>query len=134
MSWQDVLWLIPGHMGWGWKLVWGVLALIAAGIMFVKMIVNEPFSALLVARVLLGIGLLLIPLQILQPGWQPWTNAFYATGGFLSSVLIATGWCNREDQSLTMSRAIGRWIIGRIDAVYGWFANRPAADRRENVL
>jgi len=131
-SWQDVLWAIPGHMGWGWQALWGVLALVAAGIMFVKMIVNEPFSALLVARVLLGIGLLLIPLQLLQPGWQPWIDAFYAMGGFLSSVLIATGWCTRPDQSVTMTKAIGRWIIGRIDALH--VANRAAAERREDAL
>jgi CHASE2 domain-containing sensor protein len=117
-SWQEILTAVPDRMGWLWFAGWGVLALIGAGIMFVKMIVNEPFSSLLVARALLGVGLLLIPLSALQPGWQPWINVFYAAGGFLSSVLIATNWCNRPDKSVGMLRAIGRWIIGRFDALY----------------
>ena len=133
-SWQDILTALPDRMGWLWFALWGALALTAAAIMFVHLIKDEPFSALLVSRVLLGIGLLLIPLSALQPGWQPWINAFLATGGLLSSTLIATNWCNRPDQSVTMSKAIGRWIIGRLDALYGWFASRQTADRREDAL
>ena len=131
MSWQDLLTALPERMGWVWFAGWGVIALTAAAIMFVKLIVNEPFSALLVSRALLGIGLLLIPLSALQPGWQPWINVFYALGGFGSAVLIATNWFHREDQTVTISRAIGRWIVGRIDAV---FAHRAAAERREDAL
>ena len=132
MSWQDVLTYIPVRMGWLWFALWGTFALAAAAIMFVHMIKDEPFSALLVSRVLLGIGLLLVPLSILQPGWQPWVDAFFALGGFLSASLIATNWCNRPDKSVGMARAIGRWIVARLDALH--VANRTAAERREDAL
>jgi hypothetical protein len=131
MTWQDVLTALPGHMGLGWQLLWGIMALAAAAIMFVKMIVNEPFSALLIARVLLGIGLVLIPLQMLQPGWQPWVDAFVASGGFLSAVLIATGWCQREDHSLTMTRAIARWVARHGSAAIHWLAGERQHDRKK---
>lgn len=116
MSWQDVLTALPDRMGWTWFALWGALALGAAALMFVHLIKDEPFSALLISRVLLGIGLLMIPLSALQPGWQPWINVFFASGGLLSSVLISTNWCNRPDKSVSMLRAIARWIVARFDA------------------
>lgn len=127
-SWQEVLTALPDRMAWAWFALWGLLALAAAAIMFVHLIKDEPFSALLVSRVLLGIGLLLIPLSALQPGWQPWINVFFASGGLLSSVLIATNWCNRPDQSVSMIRAIGRWVVARFDALYA------RAHHREDAL
>lgn len=135
MTWQEVLTALPTQMGWTWFVLWGALALVAAAIMFTKMIVNEPFSALLVSRALLGIGLVMIPLSALQPGWQPWINAFYAVGGFLSSVLIATGWCNREDHSLTMTRAFARWIGRHGAGAVHWLAGeRHRVRNREDAL
>lgn len=128
MSWQDVLTTLPNEMGWMWFALWGVLALVAAAIMFVHMIKDEPFSALLVSRVLLGIGLLLIPLSALQPGWQPWINTFFASGALLSSVLISTNWCNRPDKSLSMWRAIGRWIGCRLNALLHPLSERKRED------
>lgn len=128
MSWQDILTSVPDRMGWAWFAVWGALALAAAAIMFVHLIKDEPFSALLVSRVLLGIALLLIPLSALQPGWQPWINAFLATGGLLSSVLIATNWCNRPDQSLSMGRAVLRWIGCRLNALLHPLSERKRED------
>jgi CHASE2 domain-containing sensor protein len=117
-TWQEILTAVPDRMGWLWFAGWGVLSLVGAAILFVKLIVNEPFSALLVSRALLGIAMLLIPLSALQPGWQPWINAFLAMGGCLSSVLIATNWCNRPDKSVGPLRAIGRWVIAKFDAAY----------------
>ena len=50
-----------------------------------------------------------------------------AIGGFITSVLIATNWCNRPDQSLSVSRAIGRWIVAKLDALHDRVRQREDA-------
>jgi len=135
MSWQELLWAIPSGMGWRWYALWGAVAFVAASIMFFTMILRHEFSALLVSRVVLGLGLVLIPLCTIQSGWQPYVPAFYAVGGLLSALLIATGWCNRTDRSLTVTAALWRWARGRIAAAVAWLAG-PMVKRskREDAL
>lgn len=135
MSWQELLWSLPTELGWRWYAIWGAVALVAAVIMFFTMIMHQEFSALLVARVLLGVGLLLIPLCTLQPGYQPWVPVFYSTGGLLTAVLIATRWCEREDKGRTVGRALWRWAVGRVAGAATWLAgHREHNARREDAL
>lgn len=133
-SWQDLLAIPPDQLGWGWSAVWGVMGLVASMVMFLTMILHHPFSALLVSRVILGLGLLLLGLKMLQPGWGPYVDACYAVGGLLSSLLIATGWCNREDQSVPMWRAVLRWTLGRAGAALSYMAGGVDHSRREDAL
>lgn len=133
-SWQDLLAIPPDFFGWGWSVVWGVMGLVASVIMFLTMILHHPFSALLVSRVILGFGLLLMGLNVLQPGWAPYVFACYAVGGLMSSLLIATNWCNREDQSVPMWRAVSRWALARVGAALSWLAGGVDHGRREDAL
>lgn len=133
-NWQEVLWTIPTSLGWVWYAIWGVMAGTAALIMFFTMILNHAFNALLVARSLLGIGLMLIPLCVFQSGWQAWIPAFYATGGLMSAILIATNWCNREDRSRNVGRALWAWAIGGIGAAVCWVCGPRSSSRREDLL
>jgi hypothetical protein len=131
-NWEELLTFLPNLLGGWWQATMSVLALLGAGILFFKMIVDEPFSALLVTRVGFGVSLLLTALKPLQPGWGPWAEVLFVLSSLGSSLLIATGWCHREDQSVSMGKAIARWIIARFDAMH--LANRAAADRREDAL
>lgn len=133
-NWQEVLLALPTQLGWIWTLTIGLISLAAAAIMFLAMILHHEFSALLVSRVVLGLGLLLQALTVLQPGWQPYANACYAVGGLLSSSLIATGWCTREDQSVPMWRAIVGWLCSRVGGVLTYIAGGVDHRRREDAL
>lgn len=126
-SWQEILWALPTAMGWRWYALWGALAVTGAGIVFFKLILDHEFSALLVGRVIMGVGAILIPLSALQSGWQPWIPAFYAVNVFLMGVLIGTGWCEREDKSLTVRVALWRWAVRQASAAVTWLCgpHRP---------
>lgn len=129
MSWQEILWSLPSELGWKWYALWGAFGLAAALIMFFKLIVDEPFSALLVSRVIFALGLVMIPLCALQPGYERWIVVPYAVGGLLSAVLIATDRCNRPDKSLTIGAAVWRWLCGAVRWFFG-----PKPWRREDLL
>ena len=110
-TWQEVLWAFPNSFGFWWGATWGALALIASLIMFVKLILNHPFDALLVARSIMAFGLFLVACSAFNSGWQPYVPMFFAVGGFMSTVLLATGWCERKNKSTTMARAFILWLL-----------------------
>ena len=110
MSPQDALWTIPNGFGATWWIVCSALAAPAALIMFVTMVMRHPFSALLVARVLIVGSLVCFAAIPLNSGWLPWGVLLASAGGLMAAILIATGWCEREDQSLTIAAALGRWV------------------------
>lgn len=111
-TWQDFLWALPNSMGSWWDIIWGVLALAASIIMFVKMILHHPFDALLVARSILAFGLFLVALSAVNSGWQRYVPAMFALGGFMTSMLLVTDWCNRKDKSVNLWDALVRWLCG----------------------
>lgn len=131
MSWQDTLWTIPLAMGWGWYALWGALAIVGAGIVFFKLIWQHEFNALLVGRAIFAAGALLIPLAAIQPGWQPWIPAMYAINIFFMGVLLGTRWCERADQSLTMTVALWRWLVRSWRDFGHWL--RAREQQREDV-
>lgn len=98
-TWQEVLWAFPNSFGFWWDATWGLMALVAALIMFVKMILNHPFDALLVARSILAFGLFLVACSAINSGWQRYVPMFFAVGGFMSAMLLATNWCERKNRS-----------------------------------
>ena len=110
-TWQEVLWAFPNSFGFWWDATWGVMALTAALIMFVKLILNHPFDALLVARSIMAFGLFLVACSAINSGWQRYVPMFFAVGGFMSTVLLATGWCERKNKSTTMLRAAMAWFL-----------------------
>ncbi len=123
MNWQEVLWALPSSLGWKWYALWGAPALVAAAIVFFKMIVGEPFSALLMARAIFALGLVMVPLCIIQPGYERWIVAPYS----LSAVLIAVDWSSCKDRSLGLGAALWRWLRCRLSA-------GPRPWRREDLL
>ena len=122
MSPQDTLWAFSNHFGNSWWLVCSAFALPAAFIMLLKMVINEPFSSLLVGRVFLMGGFLAFGVTPLNSGWLPIGAMLVSMGGLISAVLIATNWCSREDTSVSMPRAIYRWVMGHLH-------DRPLAQR-----
>jgi len=111
MTPQDTLWAFSNHFGDGWWLLCAAFALPAAFIMLLKMVINEPFSALLVGRVFLMGGFLAFGVAPLNSGWMPIGVLLASIGGCVSAVLIATNWCARKDQSLTIPSALWKWAM-----------------------
>lgn len=115
MTPQDTLWSFSNHFGDGWWLVCAGFALPTAFIMLLKMVVNEPFSALLVGRVFLMGGFLAFGVVPLNSGWLPIGVLLASVGGFISAILIATGWCDRKDKSVNMAQAMWAWAMSHQD-------------------
>ena len=114
MSPQDTLWAFSNHFGNSWWLVCSAFALPAAFIMLLKMVIHEPFSSLLVGRVFLMGGFLAFGVVPLNSGWMPIGAMLVSVGGFVSAVLIGTGWCERKDKSISMPMAIWNWVMARL--------------------
>lgn len=114
MDAQTALWVIPNKLGDAWWLVCAALAVPSAFMILLKLVINEPFNLLTTARVLIAASLFSFGMVPLNSGFLPWAALMSCAGGLLTSVLMITGWCNRQDQSLTVLRALLRWIIGKI--------------------
>lgn len=125
-TWQEVLWALPNSLGFWWDATWGLMALVASLIMFIKLILHHPFDAVLVSRSILAFGLFLIACSAIQSGWQRYVPMFFALGGFLSSVLLATDWCNRKNKSTTLVRAAIMWVFRPKNPHVKDRARRPA--------
>ncbi len=120
MSAQDALWHVPNYFGDAWWLASALMAGVAAFIMFATMILHHPFSALLVARILIVGSLVAFAMAPLNSGWVPFGVMLASAGGLMASILIATGWCERPDQSLTIGRALLRWLRSHLyDPLHG---------------
>jgi len=95
---QDALWALPNALGAWW---WGIAAFFAtmgALTMFLYMFMNQPFSGLLMSRIILMAAMVCFALTPLNSGWLPWGVMLASIGGFYASFLIATDWCNRQNK------------------------------------
>lgn len=105
-TWQDALWAIPNYCGHWWDVVVGVVAIVVAVVLYLKLILNHPFDALLVTRALGGLGLLCAFANIFNSGWLKIALGLMVLGYAGSILLIVTEWCSRADRSLTIPRAL----------------------------
>lgn len=97
MSAQDALWSIPEALGWIWYATLSLMAAAAALIMILKMILHHPFDALLVARFWVVGGLICFAYRVFNSGLSEIGIAFTITGSLFTSLIIASGWCNRPE-------------------------------------
>ncbi len=95
---QDALWYFPTVLGPTWWLICSAFALPAAVLLFLAMIMNEDFSALLVGRLMIMGSLVCFSLLPLNSGWLPFGVMFASVGGLWTTILIATKWCDRTDK------------------------------------
>lgn len=110
MDAQTALWALPSRLDDIWWLVCAAFALPSAMMILVKMVINEPINLLTTSRVVIAGSLFFFGMVPLNSGFIPWGVLLACVGGFMTTTLIATGWCHREDQSLTVSRAIWNWL------------------------
>ncbi len=104
---QELLWRIPNMMGHGWWYMISGIATAAALTVFLYMIMNERFSALLVARSLLAGAMVCFALIPLNSGWLPWGVLLASAGSLYSGFLIATDWCTRHDKWARVREILG---------------------------
>lgn len=97
MSAQDALWSIPEALGWIWYATLSLMAAAAALIMILKMILHHPFDALLVARFWVVGGLICFAYRVFNSGLSEIGIAFIVTGSLFTSLIMASGWCNRPE-------------------------------------
>ena len=117
MTAQDLLWMIPSACGGWWNVLVSALAAPACVITFLWMVHGQRWSSLLFARLLMLGGFVCFALIPLNSGWLPWGALLTSAGGLLTSVLIATDWCNRPDKTVKMHTALGRWLFKVFDAL-----------------
>jgi hypothetical protein len=98
MNAQDALWYLPNALGHGWWYIVSGISAAALLTIFAYMIVNERFSRLLVARVLLAGSMLCFALVPLNSGWIPWGALLASLGCLHTAFMIATNWCERHDK------------------------------------
>jgi hypothetical protein len=120
VSAQDALWFVPSQLGPWWTGAVGLIAAAASVLMFLTMVLRHPFNALLVARVLMLGGSICFAMTPLNSGWQPWGALFASSGVLMTSLLIATDWCNRPDQALRVHTAIWRWSMRLVHGAVCW--------------
>lgn len=114
MNPQDALWQIPTELGNVWWLICAAFSLPAATLMLLKLIINEPLSLLTISRTIIVASLVAFGMAPLNSGMVPWGVFLASVGGFMASILLATGWCNRADQRLrTLPRVLWHWLTGR---------------------
>lgn len=116
MTPQETLWAFSNHFGQSWWLMCSAFALPAAFIILLKMVINEPFSTLLVGRVFLMGGFLAFGIVPLNSGWLPIGVLLASIGGFISAILIATGWCVRSGEILSLIAGTVRRATDRLHA------------------
>lgn len=92
---QDAVWAIPAFFGATWWVIGGVIGGIGAITMFLFMVMNQPFSALLLSRIIIMVAMALSALVPLNSGWLPWGWMLSQIGGCLAALLLATNWCER---------------------------------------
>lgn len=105
-TWQDALWAIPNYCGHWWDVIIGVVAIVVAVVLYLKLILNHPFNALLVTRALGGLGLLCAFANIFNSGWLKIALGLMVLGYAGSILLIVTEWCSRANQAQTIPRAL----------------------------
>lgn len=115
---QDALWAIPTSMGPAWWMISSIFAGIGALTMFLYMIMNQPFSGLLVSRIILMGAMVCFALVPLNSGWLPWGVMLASVGGAYASFLIATNWCERQNKWRDLWGAIASIAVRRRDRVH----------------
>lgn len=134
MSAQDLLWWLPSHMGDNWNWLVAAFAAPAVILMTLWMIVGHKWDALLLSRLLMLGAFVCFALAPLNSGWLPWGALLASMGGLLTSVLIATNWCGREDKELKMHTALGRWALARLEGAVVWLCGPKRQGHPEDML
>lgn len=120
MTAQEALWYLPTQAGPWWNIGVALLAGPAVLIMFTAMVLNHPFNSLLVARILMLGSFVAFAMVPLNSGYLPWGALLASSGGLLTSILVATDWCNRPDPSVTVRVALWRWLVGLVRGAVCW--------------
>ena len=116
--WQELPWSLINSLSW-WDAAVAVLAAGTAFSSFATMILNHAFSALVVGRTIVAVGLVLAALIPLNSGAQKLALAVLVVGLAWSNFLLATNWCNREHPLRDLMGDLAR-LAGRVvDAFYG---------------
>lgn len=110
MNAQDILWSLPATLGNTWWLICAAFAVPAGMGMFLYMIMNVPFSGLLLARMIIVASMVCFALAPLNSGWIPWGVLFASVGGLYATFLIASDWCGRENKW----HDLGAWVRKQI--------------------
>jgi hypothetical protein len=110
-EWQELLWSIPNRLDW-WDVSVAVLAGLTALVSFFTLIVYHPLNALLAARSLVAVGLLMVAFYPLNSGALKPGLAVIVLGLAHSNFLLLTNWCNRahpwRDALHAMLRMVGQ--------------------------
>lgn len=114
MSPQEVLWAIPNSFNGWWPWIVAAFSGPAAIIMLVKMILRHPFDALLVGRCIIAGGLVCFTYRPFNSGLTEIGIAHLVVGSLLSSILLASGWCNREDKTVMLVPFLFHWVVRQI--------------------
>jgi hypothetical protein len=117
---QEMLWWLPSTLGNGWNWIVAAMAAPACVLMLLWMVIGHDWTALLFARLVMLGSFVCFALAPLNSGWLPWGALLAAAGGLLTSVLIATNWCERTDKTVKMHTALGRWLAGLSGAALTW--------------
>lgn len=128
MTWQTALWDMVNACGRWWDIVVGLIALLSALILFLKLLLNERFGAMFLARFLTGVGLLATIFIPLNSGWTKIALALLVAGCTLSILLTATGWSHRAVRLTTVFGVLGHWVYGHV--VTAFVLDRTRTTRR----
>ena len=115
MSAQDLLWALPNKLGNAWWLLCAAFSAPASLGMFLYMAMNQPFSGLLLARLVIVASLVCFSLVPLNSGWLPWGVLLASIGGAYATFLIVTDWCGREH----IWHDLGAWVRRRMGHGHG---------------
>lgn len=110
--WQELLWAIPNSVTW-WDAAVAVLAAATAFASFATMILNHSFSALIVGRAIVAVGLAMAAAIPLNSGAQKLALAVLVVGLAWSNFLLATNWCNRQHPLRDLVGDLAR-LLGRV--------------------
>lgn len=132
-NWQDALWSLVNYCGVWWDIGWGAAGLIVAVLLFVWMILKHPADMLMLSRAIICAANAMVFYSILNSGAQRISTALFVLGTGMATVMIITGWCDREVKPHI--HAI-RWMRRRAAELWtaAWSTPQPHPDKREDLL
>lgn len=119
MTAQELLWELPSRMDIYWHILMALVALPTGFVLFWFLIFRQPFSALLIARTGWLGAIVCVVFTPFNSGWIPWVVFFMVFSGAWWAVLLATGWCERENKQDSMGRVVWRWTTRALNRLLG---------------
>lgn len=86
-DWQSVMWYVPNTLEPWWSWSCGIAALIAAIMLFLRVVLRAKCSWLVLFRSMYILGLFAIFLAGLNSGWQRWIEPLFAFSGLGLAVI-----------------------------------------------